>query len=169
MKIISRVSRKFGFTETESKIIFFLLITLFVGIIIHLIKSETENPFLLEFDYSNEDSRFYQEESPLNVGDSTEKFTEKRVESKPELSDFRTEKKEGNKGIVSFSPLNKLDINGAGADQLTSLPGIGLKTAQNIVDYRTKNGRFKSIDELLFVKGIGKSKFEKIKNLISVN
>lgn len=169
MKIISRVSRKLGFTEIESRIIFFLLITLFVGIIIRFIKSETENPFLLEFDYSNEDSRFYQEENPLNVADSTEKITEKRVESKPELSDFRTEKNEGNKGIVSFSPLDKLDINLAGTDELSSLPGIGLKTAQNIIEYRTKNGRFNSIDELLFVKGIGKSKFEKIKNLISVN
>jgi competence ComEA-like helix-hairpin-helix protein len=43
-----------------------------------------------------------------------------------------------------------------------------LRTAQNIIDYRIKVGSFKSNDELLDVKGVGKAKFEKIKSIITV-
>jgi len=49
------------------------------------------------------------------------------------------------------------------------LPGIGEALAQRIVDYRTKNGPFRNIDELLKVPGIGTSVYDKIKNLITVS
>ncbi len=48
------------------------------------------------------------------------------------------------------------------------LPGIGIKTAERILAYRKASGRFNSIDELLEVKGIGNSKFDKIKKYIFV-
>jgi competence protein ComEA len=162
MKLIKKISGRIGFTETESKIILFLLITLSIGIIINIFKSNSNNPDFLEFDYAKEDSAFY------NVEDSLEKNREKKVESKSELSDFRTAKKEEKKAPVSFSAANKLDINKALINQFLELPGVGEKTAQNIVEYRNKIGRFNKIDELLNVKGIGKAKFEKIKSFITV-
>jgi len=50
-----------------------------------------------------------------------------------------------------------LDINTANAEQIAAgLKGVGLKKAQAIVDYRSSQGRFKNLDDLLKVKGIGK-------------
>ena len=57
----------------------------------------------------------------------------------------------------------KININTAEAEQLTMLPGIGEKTAGLIVEYRTKNGNFKTIDDLTNVKGIGTKTLEKIR------
>ena len=62
-----------------------------------------------------------------------------------------------------------ININDAGIDMLMSLPGIGEKTAQQIGTYRDANGPFKSVDELLKVKGIGPKVLEKIRPLVSVS
>ncbi len=61
-----------------------------------------------------------------------------------------------------------LNLNAATLDQLETLPGIGRKTAERIVEYRQKSGGFKKIEELMNVKGIGEKSFLKIKPLISV-
>jgi competence protein ComEA len=63
---------------------------------------------------------------------------------------------------------DKVDINRAGPDQLASLPGVGSKTAEKIMQYREKNGKFKALDDLKKVKGIGDKKFEKIKPYIKI-
>ena len=60
-----------------------------------------------------------------------------------------------------------LDINKASKAQLMSLPGIGDTIATRIVDYRTENGNFQSVDDLLNVEGIGEKKLLEIENLIT--
>ena len=60
-----------------------------------------------------------------------------------------------------------LNINRAGVEELSSLPGIGKAKAKAIVDYRTNNGSFASLEDLLSVKGIGAKVLEKIKDLIT--
>jgi len=60
----------------------------------------------------------------------------------------------------------KLNVNSADAQQLTMLPGIGQKTAESIVAYRTQHGNFKTVDDLTQVKGIGEKSVEKIKGYI---
>ncbi len=62
----------------------------------------------------------------------------------------------------------KLDLNRASMADLDALPGIGPVTAQKLVEYRTKQGRFNSIDELKDAKLLTSSTFEKIKDLIEV-
>lgn len=60
-----------------------------------------------------------------------------------------------------------LNLNTATVEQLETLPGIGRKTAQLIVEYRAKAGSFKKIEELMNIKGIGEKSFLKIKPLVS--
>ncbi|MDI1471625.1 helix-hairpin-helix domain-containing protein [Thermodesulfovibrio sp. 1176] len=62
----------------------------------------------------------------------------------------------------------KIDINTATAKELMKLPGIGAVLAERIVEYREVNGKFKNIEEIKKVKGIGNAKFEKIKDMITV-
>ena len=62
----------------------------------------------------------------------------------------------------------KININSAGVDQLTDLPGIGPSYAQRIVDYRKEYGPFKTIEDLLNVRGIGDRTFEKIRDRITI-
>lgn len=60
-----------------------------------------------------------------------------------------------------------VNINTATLEELTSLPGIGELTAQRIIDYRKQNGKFKNIDDLKNVSGIGESKFNNLKEKIT--
>lgn len=61
-----------------------------------------------------------------------------------------------------------ININTASIVELQKLKGVGETYAQRIVDYRVENGEFKTIDELLKVKGIGKKRLEDIKAFIKL-
>ena len=60
-----------------------------------------------------------------------------------------------NKAVVTHTLTQQIDVNSADAQTLATLKGIGTKKAQAIVDYRNKNGAFKSVADLTNVKGIG--------------
>jgi competence protein ComEA len=64
---------------------------------------------------------------------------------------------------------SRININTASAAELDTLPGIGAVLSQRIVDYRTKNGPFHSLDDLRKVQGLSASEIEKIKDLIVFN
>ena len=61
-----------------------------------------------------------------------------------------------------------VNINTATQTELEQLPGIGTSIAIRIIDYRNKNGKFKAIEDIKNVTGIGESKYEKIKDNIKV-
>ncbi len=69
---------------------------------------------------------------------------------------------------ASTSSKPAINLNVATIEQLETLPGIGRKTAERILEYRTKNSGFKRIEDLMNVKGIGEKSFLKLKPLISV-
>ena len=69
---------------------------------------------------------------------------------------------------TSSNSNGKININTANETELDSLPGIGPAKALEIIKYREKNGRFKSIEEIKNIKGVGEASFEKLKDSIKV-
>ena len=73
-----------------------------------------------------------------------------------------------NSNVIKNNKKSKININTATQTELETLPGIGKTTALKIINYRKENGKFKNIESIKDVKGIGDSKYEKIKNLICI-
>jgi competence protein ComEA len=69
---------------------------------------------------------------------------------------------------AAASPASPVNLNTATQAQLETLPGIGPASAKRIIEYRDKNGKFKKIEELMNVKGIGEKSFLKLKPMITV-
>ncbi len=90
--------------------------------------------------------------------------------SQADATDKTTAKldKSGKKPKTDKKVAGKVNINTADAKALTQITGIGPKTAANIVAYRKKHGRFKSVDDLLNVKGIGDKTLKKIRSQIKL-
>lgn len=76
---------------------------------------------------------------------------------------------EDNEGIIMrHVPEFPLDINTADSTQLVAVPGIGPKIASEILKLRREKGRFKKIEDLLEVKGLGIARLKKIKPYITI-
>jgi len=69
---------------------------------------------------------------------------------------------------VSVKAPSKVDLNRAGVDELTRLPGVGPVLAQRMVEWRKAHGRYRSVDDLQEVKGIGKKRMEQLRPLVFV-
>ena len=67
---------------------------------------------------------------------------------------------------TSAKQTNQISINTADLNTLLQIPKIGEKTAQAIIDYRNQYGLFKTLEDLMKVKGIGQAKFDFIKDKI---
>ncbi|MEI6044226.1 MAG: helix-hairpin-helix domain-containing protein [Chloroflexota bacterium] len=74
----------------------------------------------------------------------------------------------GNSAVNANSLSAKINVNTATQAELDSLPGIGAVLSKRILDYRTKNGSFKTLDDLKKVQGITKATFDKIKDLVTL-
>ncbi len=68
----------------------------------------------------------------------------------------------------SSAPGTPVNLNTATVEQLDSLPGVGAVTAQKIVDWRTANGPFQSVDQLQDVSGIGPAKYAALAPLVTL-
>ena len=69
---------------------------------------------------------------------------------------------------ASAAPTTPVNINTATQEQLETLPGLGPKVAQRIIEYRQKNGNFKKVEDLMNVKGIGEKSFLKLKPMLTI-
>lgn len=94
----------------------------------------------------------------VNEDDNTDEYISSDSGKNVIISD---EKKEKANTII-------VNINTAPQTELEQLPGIGASIAIRIIDYRNKNGKFKAIEDIKNVTGIGENKYEKIKDLIKV-
>ncbi len=70
--------------------------------------------------------------------------------------------------VPTVKAASKVNLNRASADELQILPGIGPVLAQRMVDWRKAHGRYRTVDDLQEVKGIGKKRLEQLRPLVSV-
>ena len=65
-------------------------------------------------------------------------------------------------------PAHKIDINLASAKEFQELPGVGPKTAEAIIQFRTKSGPFRRVEDLLAIRGISETKLAKMRAYVVV-
>jgi len=131
----------------------YIILALIAGLIVNLIKKSKNNKDYLEFSYKTEDSLFNAALSNSVIKDSLSLHRGNIVQAK-------------NKKVIPASKI--INMNSALVPELILLPGIGEKTAQAIIEYRKKHGKFSSIEEILNIKGIGIKKLDKIKMFICI-
>jgi comEA protein len=159
--VIKKLSRLTSLTETEITIIIFVLSMLCFGMGVNYFRALPEQ-VNKNFSYAKEDSLFaYFNGLELDTAAS---------ESEPLFSNGKsfTAKKTEQPTYAKKTFSGKINLNTATLDQLTTLPGIGTKTAEQILAYRNRVGRIKSLDELLNVKGIGEKKIIKLRSFLTL-
>lgn len=147
-----KIGSLIGLSEIEAKVLSFVFVSLFIGIVSYYLKYKDEIIELEQYDYSVQDSLFENDFNSIN--------REKKVDYKEELYDFSDNELE--------SILTKVNINLASLEELILLPGIGKKTAEKIIEYRESHGKYSAPSDLLNVSGIGEKKLEKIKSLLII-
>jgi comEA protein len=166
--MFEKLSKKIGFTETEIMVILFLIGLFILGFVyVEFIKDGSSEEYKY-INYSKEDSLFsiYSKINPEYDPDDSLLTSDLEIKKRVlELSDTIAYVKKD----VSSLAEKSININTAGINELVQLPGIGEKTAEKIIQLRKERGKFKRLDELMDVKGIGEVKFSKIKDYIYVD
>lgn len=99
------------------------------------------------------------------INRAEEVYDGQKIIIKPIMDGGDTSVSSANTGLDSSGRIN---INTADSVLLQEIPGIGPSTAQKIIDHRELNGKFKSIEDIKNVSGIGDKTFEKLKDYITV-
>lgn len=127
------------------------------------IKGEVEAPGYYELEYG---SRI--KDALLAAGSETENANLSEINLALKLADGEEIVIPAKGGSDSEKQSDLININTADMYRLCKLDGIGEALASNIINYRAEKGSFKSINDLKKVGGIGSSKFDKIKDKITV-
>lgn len=163
-KLIDNLQKSLNVTKTEITVVFVLISGLIIGLILKEFVYKNEN------EYDKIANEVYKSIDSLADAQNTEPIDSlKNKVSNSEVAQSNIEenvpKEESSKEKADLT--KKINIKSASKSQLMNLPGIGEKTAEKIIEYRTSYG-FINIEDIMKVKGIGVKKFEKIKELIEV-
>lgn len=110
---------------------------------------------------------FQGEEKNSNEKEKENEDQPREIITKESGIDQTKEKKEETANNLDKTT-GKINLNTATLNELDELPGIGPAIAQRIIDYRKEKGKFTQIEQIKEVKGIGESKFEKVKDYICI-
>ncbi|MEA3392731.1 MAG: helix-hairpin-helix domain-containing protein [Candidatus Marinimicrobia bacterium] len=91
-----------------------------------------------------------------------------RVLRSSDISMKDTFQREDESREESKIPSEPVNINTAGLMEIEALPFLGMERSKDIIEYRDKNGPFKSLDELINISGIGPKTLDKLKPLITL-
>src|SRR5712692_3282061 len=75
---------------------------------------------------------------------------------------------EGISAATKKPPLKPININTANSEELQQVPGIGPATAEKILQMRKSYGAFKSVDDLLSIRGLGQKRLDKMRKYLTV-
>jgi competence ComEA-like helix-hairpin-helix protein len=140
--MLKRITEWLALTKTERNVILFLVTTMLVGAALRLYQEMF--PTLPQFDYRASDSTF----AVLSA------IPEDSLDAVPTSA-------------INGEVSGKLNINTATKQQLMDLPGIGEVTAERILKYRVKTGKFSTIEDLRAIKGMSKNKLERLSLMIT--
>lgn len=168
IKGLKQIANRIGFTSSEAKVILFLCAVILAGLVIKYVINMDETGDLPVADYSEEDSLFNYYKNAPDSQDGSSILSDKKVDYEQELLDFSENDLSPPNSTDDPLKGDKININTADAETLSRLPGIGMKTAEKIIALRSLRQRFDSVEELLEVKGIGKTKLDNIRKHIIV-
>jgi len=157
-----------GFTKEQIWILSILSAGVLLGVGLKYVPSWNKN---LVYENFKKDSILLAQKMEKYYSDSfyhNEEMVDKYVDSLKKtygIKDKKKTSKESKKTVTINFPVN---INTASLEELTAIKGIGIKTAEKIIDYRKKNGPFKTTASIQAVSGIGPKKYSKIQNSITV-
>ena len=95
--------------------------------------------------------------------------TSQESQEREYITSAKDDSEQSENGAKSTGTNLKININTAKQEELTQITGVGESTAKKIIEYRTQNGKFKSIEDIKNIPGIGDSKFNAMKEEITVN
>jgi len=160
-----------SFTKNEIRVIVFIISVVTSGLVIKYYKQVLAGNSGKQYDYSASDNKFRALSDKINRKDisETDSIESDETESLKKLmlsEDSLKKVKVNEKEISTDLDIEIININTATAEELTELPGVGESTAEKIILYRNEVKGFKKKEDIMNVKGIGKKKFENIKNYI---
>ncbi|MGE5399787.1 MAG: ComEA family DNA-binding protein [Ignavibacteriales bacterium] len=162
---LKKIAGKLGFTHTEFIVITSLAGIFFIGLLVKYYQVSPASKNHNNFDYTSSDSLFFASDS-FELADIAEVKKTKTAVNKQDVLELNRSEISRSRKVL---PAEKsIDLNTAGINELSSLPGIGEKTAVKILELRKEKGSFRSIEELEEVSGIGPSKMQKIGKYIFV-
>ncbi len=168
--------RNLSFTKSEVRVILFLTAVLTSGLAVKYYRQVIAGSTVKNFNYKGSDEEFKRlsdnvshrnakEDSGNSIENSEITDTSLISEMAASEDSLKSLKvipaEDANNDIVS----EVININTASKEQLTGLPGVGESTAEKIISYRNDK-KFRKAEDIMNVKGIGKKKFEKMKNFI---
>jgi comEA protein len=153
MRIVRSLQHLLGFTRNELLVLLFLSTALITGALLRLVFPASAGARIPQFDYAQSDSV----------------FTElTRTHRDPSVGQAAPVSGGDRKSAKTLPAKGSININTATAEDLGRLPGVGPATAQRIIEFRVRHGRFTSVEELTKVKGIGPKKLEKLRPYVTV-